>query len=156
MVTACCGATKVIMPSCLVGEQGLGARKKEKIILALIKGADSQKKIAGEFETSEATVSRLKAEILDLDLRQLSSRIRLLEKNLNSGKAINTTPKKTPRRPKSAGAVSSQQTLQRNFNRLRYYRWLKIRLNSRLKHFPAMVLWQIICRKDRFEFILRS
>lgn len=61
---SCCGATKVIIPSCLFGEPGIGARKKEKIILELGKSGITQKEIAEQFEVSEASVSRLKAEIL--------------------------------------------------------------------------------------------
>jgi len=64
----CCGTTKVIMPSCLIGEQGIGGRKKEKIIQELRKAEDSQKEIAKRHEISEASVSRLKKESLDTGL----------------------------------------------------------------------------------------
>ena len=148
--TGFCGATKVLMPSCLLGEQGIGGKKKEKIILALSRAKTLQKEIAALYEVSEASVSRLKKEICGIDGLQVQTEIKILEKEIGrSG-----TPKPHSCRI-PAGTGSDRTNALNNLRLLHYYKRLKTQQSPQFKYFSLLGAWRMISRNDRFEFIIR-
>lgn len=152
----CCGATKVIMPSCLIGEQGLGAKKKEKIILELGQSKILQKEIAEQYEISEASVSRIKREISQIDKLLIKAEIENLEKEtvkLQREQFGSEKPKYylTP----ATSADSYRKTALNNLRILRYYKRLKIQQSPQFKYFSTLAFLQIISRQNQYEFIIR-
>lgn len=151
----CCGATKVIMPSCLIGESGIGAKKKEKIILELRQSKILQKEIAEQYEISEASVSRIKREISQIDKLQLKAEIEILEKETVKLQRESSGSEKPKYCLTSDASDSYRKTALNNLRLLRYYKRLKIQQSPQFKYFSTLAFLQIISRQNRYEFIIR-
>jgi len=73
IIFKCCNTTKAIMPSYLLGEKGIGAKKREGILEDLSNTNMLQKDIAKKHEVSEATISRIKKQYMSIKPESLIS-----------------------------------------------------------------------------------
>lgn len=143
------------MPSCLIGEPGIGAKKKEKIILELGQSKILQKEIAEQYEISEASVSRIKREISQIDEQQLKVEIQILEKETDKLQKEQSVSEKPKYCLTLATSDSYRKTALNNLRMLRYYKRLKIQQSPQFKYFSTLAFQQIISRQNQYEFIIR-
>lgn len=143
------------MPSCLIGEPGIGAKKKEKIILELGQSKILQKEIAEQNEISEASVSRIKREISQIDKQQLKAEIEILEKETIKPKREQSGSEKPKYYLTPDAPDTYRKTALNNLRLLRYYKRLKIQQCPQFKYFSTLVFQEIISRQNQYEFIIR-